>query len=92
MLPERKAWTMSEAIALSSPNGSMSKAARKRANERLRCALFGDGLKIEGPAQPSRKDALLAQAKQLRELAIRGMKPIAYMKKAAALEAQAEVL
>ncbi len=41
MLPKRTANTMSEAIALASPSGKMSKRARQAAEKRLSEALFG---------------------------------------------------
>lgn len=45
-LPPRMADTMSDAIAMSSPNGRMSKRARKVAEKKLSTSLFGeDGLK-----------------------------------------------
>jgi len=81
---------MSEAIALSSPSGKMSKRARKRAEERLRVALFGpNGLQKPPPKQWERKELLLHRARELRELAARGMKPRAYKRKAEELEREA---
>lgn len=92
-LPRRTTDTMSEAIAIASPSGEMSKRAKKGAVERLRVSLFGEqGLKRPEPKQPSKKDALLQQAKRLRELAERGMKPRAYKKEAKRLEAEAAKL
>lgn len=84
---------MGEAIALSSPSGKMSKRARKAANQRLFVALFGDGgcLKPQ-PLATSRKDILLRRAKELRELAARGMHVRSYPKEAARLEAEAATL
>lgn len=70
----------------------MSKRARAAANERLRRELFGDGFKRHTPEQPSQVEALITQAKRLRELAARGMKPRAYLKQAEALEARARDL
>jgi hypothetical protein len=82
--------TMAEAIALGSPSGRMSGAARRRANERLRVALFGpEGLRLPEPKQPTESEVLLRQAAQLRDLAARGMKPRAYLKKAIELEREA---
>ena len=78
-----------DAIALSSPSGKMSKRARKAANKRLQAALFPDGLPYPSCAQPSIRDRLLAEAKHLRELADRGMRPRAYRKRAAELEVSA---
>jgi hypothetical protein len=92
-LPPRTMDTMSEAVALSSPSGRTSGAAKRRANERLRVALFGEG-GLEGltVAQPLEADRLLRQATELRGLAARGMKPRAYLKKALELEARAGML
>lgn len=79
--------TMLEAIALSSPSGRMSGRAWRAASERLRVKLFGpNGLQLPTTPQPTRQESLLRQAKELRELAARGMKPRAYLKKAAELE------
>lgn len=87
--------TMGEAIAISSPSGRVSKRARKAAIERLRVSLFGDGLTHAPPPTPTieqERARLMVQAKQLRDLAARGMKPRAYIKQAAALEARAVAL
>lgn len=84
---------MSEAIALSSPSGRMSKRSRKLAEDRLRESLFGpNGLPEPFVPQPSERERLLRQAAQLRDLASRGMKPRAYLKKAQELEAKAALL
>lgn len=84
---------MSDAIALSSPSGRMSTRARAAAQQRLGRALFGPGgLQREPTPQPSERDRLLAQAARLRDLAARGMKPRAYSKEAARLEALARAL
>lgn len=83
--------TMSEAIALSSPSGRMSKRARAAADRRLSLALFGpSGLQCEPTPQPTEREKLLAQAARLRELADRGMKPRAYRKEAERLEKAVE--
>lgn len=94
MLPVRSFDTMSEAIALSSPSGSMSKRARDAAQKRFSAALFGPGgLQRPGlPEQPSEAEYLRRKAADLRDLAARGVKPRAYMKKALELEAQAAAL
>ena len=90
-LPNRTSETMVEAIALSSPSGSMSKRSRKLANERLRISLFGEsGLPKPTVQQPTLSQSLLRQARELRSLAARGMKPRAYIKRAQQLEAQAK--
>jgi len=93
-LPKRTADTMSEAIALSSPNGSMSKRAKEAAVARLGRALFGGGSCFKGgaPSQPSERERLLERAKQLRDLAARGMKVKAYVKEAERLEIKASNL
>lgn len=93
-LPERTADTMSEAISLSSPSGSMSKRAREAANKRHSEALFGPGglPTPSGPAQPSYKESLLAKAAELRDIASRGMSTKKYTKEAQRLEAEAEKL
>ena len=93
-LPLRTANTMSDAIALSSPNGRMSGRARKTAQDRLSLALFGEG-GLQHPqlsAQPSKRDLLLQQAARLRDLATRGMRPRANVRDAIALEAEAAAL
>lgn len=90
MLPERNADTMSEAIALSSPNGRMSKRAKEAAQERIRVALFGrEGLALPQATQPTEKESLMRQAATLRDLASRGMCPRKYIKRAEALERKA---
>lgn len=90
MLPRRTSDTMSEAIALSSPNGRMSKRARKAANDRLAKMLFGDGLSLKcATPQPSEKERLLRQAKTLRDLADRGMSTRKFTKEAERLEQEA---
>ncbi len=84
--------TMVEAIALSSPSGRMSKRAKKAAQERLRVEIFGEnGLEFPKVSQPDERTILLRQAKELRLLAQRGMKPRAYLKRAFELERQAGV-
>lgn len=92
-LPARSFDTMSEAIALSSPSGRMSKRAREAANKRLSIALFGqNGLQAPARPQTSKKEQMLAHAKRLRELAARGMSPRKFIKDAEMLEAKAEAL
>jgi hypothetical protein len=89
-LPKRTADTMSDAIALSSPDGRMSKRARSAAEKRLRDALFGDEDLKGGPTpQPSRRERLIAQAARLRDLASRGMSRRKFTKEADRLEAEA---
>ena len=83
---------------LLSPSGKMSKRARKAAEKRLFEKLFPrdefpNGIPVNQlPKQPTKKERLLRQATELRELASRGMKPRAYAKKADELEAQAALL
>lgn len=91
--PKRTSDTMSEAIALSSPSGRMSKAARRDAHERFRVALFGkDGLAYPTCPQPSKREKLLRDAKMFRDLADRGMSPRRYRRQAEQLEKQAAAL
>ena len=81
-----------DSIALASPSGRMSRAARQRAERRINLELFGsDGLQKTTPPQRSEVESLLAQAAELRDLAKRGQKPRAYLKKAKELEARAAV-
>jgi hypothetical protein len=88
--PPRTADTMSDAIALSSPSGKMSKRARRTAEEKLSVALFGPGgLQREPPPQPDERTKLLRQAAILRDLANRGMRTKSYTRKAEELEALA---
>ena len=83
----------SDAIALGAPTaGRMSSAARKRALNRLHKELFPDGFPQPSCPQPSQKERLLQQAKELRELADRGMHPRSYRKRAEELEAKAAIL
>ncbi len=92
-LPTRTADTMSEAIALSSPSGRMSKAARTRAEKRLAKSLFGEGGLQRGEVpQPSEELVLRRQAIQLRGLADRGMSPKKNRAAASKLEDRASTL
>jgi len=91
MLPKRTANTMSDAIALSSPSGKMSKRARRDAERRLSLALFGPGGSPKPKTvQPSKRERLLRQAKTLRGLADRGMSVRKFNREATKLEALAE--
>ncbi len=73
-----------------SPSGHVSDRAREAALERTRVELFGKrGLQPSVPAQPSNREALLRQARELRDLAARGMKPRSYLRKAEELERKA---
>lgn len=82
-----------DALALASPSGRMSKRALKSAQVRIAQQLFGDtdsgGLKGDGPAQPTERDRLLSQAARLRDLAARGMSVRKFTKEALRLEALA---
>lgn len=90
-LPARTGATMGDAIAMSSPSGRMSGRAKAAAMQRLSLALFGPGgMPRPGlPPQPSKRDRLLQEAKQCRELAARGFRPRAGIKHAEWCEAQA---
>lgn len=92
-LPPRTVDTMSDAIALSSPSGHMSKRARAAADKQLSEALFGPGGLQRQPVSPAtakqQRAQLLHQAAELRGLAVRGMRPRAHRKRAAELEAEA---
>jgi len=93
MLPPRSYDTMSDAIALSSPNGRMSSRARKAAEKRLALALFGKGgIPRSLPPQPSKAERLLRQARTLRDLAARGMSTAKFNREADRLEAEAAAL
>lgn len=72
-----------------SPSGRVSKRSRKVALERARVDIFGpQGLKRPGlPKQPTEKESILRQARELREMADRGMRPRAFRKEADRLEA-----
>ncbi len=72
-----------------SPSGRVSKRARNAALERTRRELFGDGLAFPFCKQPTKRESLLRQARNLRALAARGMSTRALNKQAAALEKQA---
>ena len=83
---------MSDAIAISSPSGRMSKRARAAAEKRLHDALFGpEGL--QPPAPTVRTPAMIRQyATFLRGLADAGMRPRAHRRLAEQMEAQAVAL
>ena len=78
--------------SLLSPSGRVSGRAKKAALERMRRELFGDGLPFPTCPQPSQKTRLLRQAKELRALAARGMRPRAFIRDAEALETKAASL
>lgn len=90
-LPPRSADTMSFAIALSSPNGRMSKRAKASAQKLLGEMLFGKGglIPYSLPPQPSKQTRLREQAARLRDLASRGMSSRKFNKEADRLEIEA---
>jgi len=97
--PHRTADTMSDAIALSSPSGRMSRRAREAAQRRLAADLFGPNGEVWRRAEPSaqqvraaRIDSLRRHAARLLELADRGMAEPKYRREAAKATAQADAL
>jgi len=87
--PARTPDTMSDAIALSSPNGRMSNRSRKAAERRLSLALFGPGgLVVHSPGPLSRVEAMRQQAARLRGLADRGMNTRKNRREADGLDAE----
>jgi hypothetical protein len=92
-LPPRTSATMSDAIAMSSPSGRMSKRARKAAEKRLSVALFGpSGYIPEKPPQEDPVDSRLRRARDFRYMAARGMQVRTFSREAARLEAEAAAL
>jgi len=75
--------------SLLSPSGHMSKRAHKAALKRETARLFPDGFPQSQRSQVSKRETLLRQAAQLRDLASRGMHPRSYVRHALQLEAQA---
>lgn len=76
-----------------SPSGRASKRTKAEAVKRASLALFGpNGLQRPDAKQETERGRLLRQAQEFRALALRGMKPKAYLKKAQELETQAEKL
>ncbi|MFI5260831.1 MAG: hypothetical protein ACHQU0_03490 [Candidatus Paceibacteria bacterium] len=85
--------TMGEAICLGAPTaGRMSKRSRKAALKRLHDALFPEGFPVPVLTEVNDKDVLLRRAKELRDLASRGMRPRAHVKEASRLEEKAATL
>jgi hypothetical protein len=80
-LPPRTSATMSDAIAMSSPSGRMSKRARKAA-----------GYIPEKPPQEDPVDSRLRRARDFRYMAARGMQVRTFSREAARLEAEAAAL
>lgn len=93
MKPGRTANTMSDAIALSSPSGSMSGRSRSNAGQRLFQDLFGNG-ECLSPRLPraDRREQLLRKAKELRGLAARGMSARKFTREATRLESEARAI
>ena len=90
MRPERTPDTMSMAIEMTSPSGSISKRALKAAQKRLSLALWGEeGLQAPTCPQPTEYERLMREATNLRDLASRGMHPRSFVKQANELEARA---
>ncbi len=91
MLPPRTPDTMSDAIAMSSPNGRMSKRAKQAATDRLAKALFGEHCTREdicgSVPQPSEDERDLRQAARLRHFASLGMSVRKFTREADRLEA-----
>ncbi len=69
-----------------SPSGTVSKRARKAAQERARRELFGDGLDRPRASQPTEVERMLHAAAELRELAARGLHPRKFIREAERLE------
>jgi hypothetical protein len=83
--------TMSDAIAMSSPNGRMSRRAQADAQTRLSAALFPPGwnalsdeeqVAADAKTMAEKKQGMLNYAAFLRGLADKGMKPRAYRREA----------
>lgn len=91
-LPPRTLDTLSDAVAMTSPSGRMSKRAKNAAQRQLSADLFGpSGLpRPRLPPQPAERDKLLRDAAMFRELAARGMRAKANLKQAAWCEARAD--
>ena len=86
---------ITDAEALSSPSGRMSKAARDRAEKRLREELFPDGVSApKSPRQVPKQRAriLRDKAADLRHLAAMGMRPRVHTRAAEKLEREADSL
>jgi hypothetical protein len=83
--------TLAEVIAMHRM-GDMSQRFKDATDKRLREALFGPTghLRMPEAKQPAESEKLFRQAKELRDLAARGMKPRAYLKQAEILEKKAK--
>lgn len=77
---------------LLSPSGHISRRALIKARERFYKKLFPKGFPQPQVLQPPERETLLRQATELRQLAERGMKPRAYLKRAIKLEKKAKIL
>jgi hypothetical protein len=76
--------------SLLSPSGKVSSRARQAALRRAVVDIFGpEGLQPASVSQPSERETLVRQARELRDLAARGMSPRKCRKQAALLEARA---
>lgn len=86
--------TMSDAIAISSPNGRMSKRSKEAFLKILRERLFPPGedifSNVRDPKPPAQR--LREQAARLRELADRGMSTKKFNREADRLEREAAAL
>jgi len=91
----KKQWPSIDHSILS-PSGRVSKRSRKAAMDRATAILFepwgGHMPAPNGPVQPTEAEALRQQARQLLELADRGMHTRSYRQHAAKLLAQAKEL
>ncbi len=99
--PKRTADTMSMAIAMSSPSGTMSRRAATAATKRLAAALFGTPeeqaarrteISKRPPSVGQCIQSLQNRATQLRGLADRGMAVQKYTKEAKRLEREIRAL
>lgn len=72
------------------PSGHVSKRYEKQAKAEMRERLFPDGFPDPVLPSVSEREVLLRQARELRQLAARGMKPRAYLKRAEELERKAD--
>ena len=84
--------TMSDAIALSSPSGRMSRRAMRTAQERLRRDLFGDGLPMPNCEQETHRQYLTRWIGEYTAYAERGFRPRARRKAAARLQSELDAL
>ena len=90
--PMRSADSMSEAIAMSSPSGKMSKAAKERARKRWLEKYGTRPAELKPPTNDEIAAGKRRNAQMLLDLAARGMKPRAYKRQAEKLLAEAAEL